>query len=94
MDQDPPNLPLDFVDLVAAFANAEVRYLIIGGYAEGYHDRPRTTKTGTRPDRRPKARTRLAATVVGPAGGGRRVRLNAGVGTGQVDERQSRTTKP
>jgi hypothetical protein len=31
MDQHAPNLPLDFVDLLAAFANAEVRYLVIGG---------------------------------------------------------------
>ena len=44
MEQHPPNLPLDFVDLLAAFAVAEVRYLIIGGYAVGCHDRPRTTK--------------------------------------------------
>jgi len=44
MEQHEPNLPLDFVDLLAAFASAEVRYLIIGGYAVGYHDRPRTTK--------------------------------------------------
>lgn len=41
---EQPNLPLDFVDLLAAFVHAEVRYLIIGGYAVGYHDRPRTTK--------------------------------------------------
>lgn len=34
------SLPLDFVDLLAAFGRAEVRYLIVGGY----HDRPRTTK--------------------------------------------------
>jgi hypothetical protein len=39
-----PSLPPDFVDLLAAFARAEVRYLVIGGYAVGYHDRPRTTK--------------------------------------------------
>jgi len=44
MEQHEPSLPLDFVDLLAAFGNAEVRYLIIGGYAVGYHDRPRTTK--------------------------------------------------
>ncbi len=44
MEQSGPNLPLDFVDLLAAFGRAEVRYLIIGGYAVGYHDRPRTTK--------------------------------------------------
>lgn len=37
-------LPPDFVDLLTEFANAEVRYLLIGGYAVGYHDRPRTTK--------------------------------------------------
>lgn len=37
-------LPTDFVDLLAEFGNADVRYLIIGGYAVGFHDRPRTTK--------------------------------------------------
>lgn len=41
---EQPILALDFVDLLAAFDRAEVRYLIIGGYAVGYHDRPRTTK--------------------------------------------------
>jgi hypothetical protein len=40
----PPTLPQDFVDLLAAFADAEVRYLVIGGYAVGFHDRPRATK--------------------------------------------------
>jgi hypothetical protein len=39
-----PQLPQDFVDLLAAFAAAEVRYLVIGGYAVGFHDRPRATK--------------------------------------------------
>lgn len=39
-----PHLAADFVELLAAFADADVRYLIIGGYAVGYHDRPRTTK--------------------------------------------------
>jgi hypothetical protein len=39
-----PTLPSDFVDLLAAFADAEVRYLVIGGYAVGFHDRPRATK--------------------------------------------------
>ncbi len=34
MEQHEPNLPVDFVDLLAAFASAEVRYLIIGGYLE------------------------------------------------------------
>jgi hypothetical protein len=37
-------MPPDFVDLLTEFASAEVRYLLIGGYAVGYHDRPRTTK--------------------------------------------------
>ncbi len=39
-----PDLPPDFVELLAAFDRADVRYLVIGGYAVGYHDRPRTTK--------------------------------------------------
>jgi hypothetical protein len=39
-----PHLPADFVDLLTEFATAEVRYLVIGGYAVGFHDRPRTTK--------------------------------------------------
>jgi hypothetical protein len=39
-----PTLPVDFVDLLAAFADAQVRYLVIGGYAVGFHDRPRATK--------------------------------------------------
>lgn len=37
-------IPPDFADLLAAFADAEVKYLVIGGYAVGLHDRPRTTK--------------------------------------------------
>lgn len=44
MAKTRPNLSADFVDLLAAFAGADVRYLVIGGYAVGYHDRPRTTK--------------------------------------------------
>ncbi|HUF47627.1 MAG TPA: hypothetical protein VMM93_07390 [Vicinamibacterales bacterium] len=47
MARRTPDLPADFVELLAAFARAEVRYLVIGGYAEGYHDRPRTTKDPT-----------------------------------------------
>ncbi|HTQ07200.1 MAG TPA: nucleotidyl transferase AbiEii/AbiGii toxin family protein [Polyangiaceae bacterium] len=39
-----PELPSDFADLLAAFADADVRYLVIGGYAVGFHDRPRATK--------------------------------------------------
>jgi hypothetical protein len=44
MAHDTPSLPPDFVELLAAFGRADVRYLVIGGYAVGYHDRPRTTK--------------------------------------------------
>ena len=43
MAQDP-TLPADFVDLLTEFAAADVRYLVIGGYAVGFHDRPRATK--------------------------------------------------
>ncbi len=39
-----PKLPPDFVDLLTEFGHADVRYLVIGGYAVGYHDRPRATK--------------------------------------------------
>lgn len=34
----------DFKDLLSAFAKAEVRYLIIGGYAVSKHSEPRYTK--------------------------------------------------
>jgi hypothetical protein len=44
MEKQKPHLPADFAELLTAFAAAEVRYLVIGGYAVGYHDRPRTTK--------------------------------------------------
>ncbi len=37
-------LPPDFADLLAEFERADVRYLVIGGYAVAFHDRPRTTK--------------------------------------------------
>ena len=37
-------LPRDFIDLLADFARHEVRYLLIGGYAVGYHAEPRATK--------------------------------------------------
>lgn len=40
----PMRLPPDFVDLLTEFADAEVKYLLVGGYAVGYYDRPRTTK--------------------------------------------------
>ena len=38
------DLPQDFVDLLAEFARADVRFLVIGGYAVGAHGRPRATK--------------------------------------------------
>jgi predicted nucleotidyltransferase len=34
----------DFRDLLAAFASCGVEYLVVGGYAVGYHTRPRFTK--------------------------------------------------
>lgn len=34
----------DFRELLTAFAAAGVRYLVVGGYAVSFHDRPRTTK--------------------------------------------------
>jgi hypothetical protein len=37
-------LPPDFRDLLAVFAEREVDYLIVGGYAVGFHARPRFTK--------------------------------------------------
>lgn len=44
MVQTSPEIPQDFAELLAEFDAARVRYLVIGGYAVGYHDRPRTTK--------------------------------------------------
>lgn len=34
----------DFKDLLAAFARASARYLLVGGYAVAFHSRPRFTK--------------------------------------------------
>ena len=34
----------DFKDLLSAFDDAQVRYLLIGGYAVSFHSRPRYTK--------------------------------------------------
>jgi hypothetical protein len=34
----------DFRDLLGAFVAAEVRYLLVGGYAVAFHGRPRFTK--------------------------------------------------
>lgn len=41
---NPLTIPRDFLDLLEEFAASAVEYLVIGGYAVGYHDRPRTTK--------------------------------------------------
>jgi hypothetical protein len=37
-------LPQDFRDLLREFADADVRYLLVGGYAVSFHARPRFTK--------------------------------------------------
>jgi hypothetical protein len=37
-------LPRDLVAMLVGFADAGVRYLIVGGHAVGVHARPRTTK--------------------------------------------------
>jgi len=34
----------DFRDLLAEFAQEDVKFMVIGGYAVGHHDRPRYTK--------------------------------------------------
>ena len=34
----------DLKDLLSVFAEEEVRYLLVGGYAVGFHSRPRFTK--------------------------------------------------
>lgn len=34
----------DFRDLLSAFGDAEVRYLLVGGYAVSFHGRPRFTR--------------------------------------------------
>lgn len=34
----------DFRNLLSAFVRAEVRFLVVGGYAVGIHGRPRATK--------------------------------------------------
>ncbi len=38
------NLPPDLVEILSAFEEADVRYLVIGGHAVSLHARPRTTK--------------------------------------------------
>ena len=37
-------LPPDFLDLLQAFADAKVEYLLVGGYAVMFHGYPRATK--------------------------------------------------
>jgi hypothetical protein len=38
------SLPPDLVAMLSAFADAGVRYLVVGGHAVGLHARPRSTK--------------------------------------------------
>src|SRR4051794_25835516 len=38
------SLPPDLVEMLSVFAEAGVRYLVIGGHAVSMHARPRTTK--------------------------------------------------
>src|ERR1700729_766273 len=38
------SLPPDLVEMLSVFADAGVRYLVIGGHAVSLHARPRTTK--------------------------------------------------
>lgn len=38
------SLPRDLADLLSAFGDADVRYLVIGGHAVSLHARPRSTK--------------------------------------------------
>ena len=44
MEKTPLRLPADFVDLLTELERSEVRYVLLGGYAVGFHDRPRTTR--------------------------------------------------
>ena len=37
-------LPSDLIDLLSEFADADVEYLLVGGYAVAVHGRPRFTK--------------------------------------------------
>ena len=56
--------PLDFRDLLAVFAAHNVDYLVVGGYAVGFHARPRFTKdidlwVGHSPENLKRARAAL-----------------------------------
>jgi len=44
LSREESNLHQDFKDLLQAFADEGVSYLLIGGYAVTFHDRPRYTK--------------------------------------------------
>ena len=44
----------DFVDLLQAFAAADVRFLIVGAYALAHHGRPRATVRNKRATGRTK----------------------------------------
>jgi len=44
MEKTPLRLPADFVDLLTELERSGVHYVLLGGYAVGFHDRPRTTK--------------------------------------------------
>lgn len=39
-----PPLSQDFLDLLREFSAADVRFMIVGGYAVAFHGRPRATK--------------------------------------------------
>lgn len=38
------DIPADLIELLSAFADAEVRYLLVGGHAVAAHGQPRSTK--------------------------------------------------
>ena len=38
----------DFKDLLSAFDDADVQYLLVGGYAVAFHSRPRFTNVESR----------------------------------------------
>src|SRR5437773_4570671 len=40
---NPPPMNEDFLDLLRAFSDADVRFLIVGAYALAHHGRPRAT---------------------------------------------------
>ena len=42
--EDPPMMPTNLTELLRAFNDHGVRYLVVGGYAYGIHAEPRATK--------------------------------------------------